>query len=387
MGSAREGFALLDAVLAAISAGEVDDGVAMLCFCSMLTACDRAADVERAEEWTRVITAVVQPMGEKPHVLRTHCQLTYGSVLCAEGRWAEAETLLLDALGPSDHHDLCHRGLTVAHLAGLRVDQGRLEEAAELLLPFEDQITSCAPLARVHLRRGDADLAAAVSKRGLSELVGDNLRSGELLSLLVEAELQRGDVDAAKAAADRLTALAADADLDAMRADAAVADARVLVELGDLAGAADCLAAAKVQLGSQRPYRLGLVRLELAAVLAALGDEPGAITEARAALACFERLGAASARDRVAALLRDLGDTGRSRPATAGELSNVLTRREREVLDLVSLGLTNAQIGERLFISAKTVEHHVSRVLSKLGVRSRAEAAALVVRLAATPAT
>jgi DNA-binding NarL/FixJ family response regulator len=47
------------------------------------------------------------------------------------------------------------------------------------------------------------------------------------------------------------------------------------------------------------------------------------------------------------------------------------------VLDLVRRGLTNAQIGERLYISPKTAEHHVSSVLGKLGVRSRAEAAAL----------
>ena len=53
-------------------------------------------------------------------------------------------------------------------------------------------------------------------------------------------------------------------------------------------------------------------------------------------------------------------------------------RREREVLDLLRQGLTNAEIGSRLFISAKTAEHHVGRVLTKLGVRSRAEAAAVV---------
>jgi DNA-binding NarL/FixJ family response regulator len=155
--------------------------------------------------------------------------------------------------------------------------------------------------------------------------------------------------------------------------------------LGDHAAAVDAYHAAKAHLGEdERPVQLGMVRLELAEVLVAAGDSPGAIVEARAALATFERLGAVTARDRSAALLRSLGDTGRSRPQEPGDLAAALTRREREVLDLVRDGLTNAEIAERLYISPKTAEHHVGRILTKLGVRSRAEAAALAVRLAAS---
>ena len=58
-----------------------------------------------------------------------------------------------------------------------------------------------------------------------------------------------------------------------------------------------------------------------------------------------------------------------------------LTRREHEVLDLIVDGRTNAEIAEQLFISAKTVDHHVSAVLAKLGAPSRNVAAAEAARL------
>ena len=84
--------------------------------------------------------------------------------------------------------------------------------------------------------------------------------------------------------------------------------------------------------------------------------------------------GSAPARtsDRAAAMLRELGVRGRTGPKEAG----LLTEREHEVLDLLAPGLTNREIGTRLFLSAKTVEHHVGAVLRKLGVRTRTEAAA-----------
>jgi DNA-binding NarL/FixJ family response regulator len=58
-----------------------------------------------------------------------------------------------------------------------------------------------------------------------------------------------------------------------------------------------------------------------------------------------------------------------------------LTSRELEVLELVASGLTNGEIADRLFLSERTVGHHVSAILRKLDVRSRAEATAVAVRL------
>jgi DNA-binding NarL/FixJ family response regulator len=127
----------------------------------------------------------------------------------------------------------------------------------------------------------------------------------------------------------------------------------------------------------ERPLLAATIMLERAAALRDAGDRGAAIDNARAALDGFERLGAAPLIDRTNALLRSLGvrtgAVGRVPAQTVAGLSD----RERQVLALLREGLSNAGIAERLFISTKTTEHHVSRVLNKLGVRTRAEAAAV----------
>jgi DNA-binding NarL/FixJ family response regulator len=62
-----------------------------------------------------------------------------------------------------------------------------------------------------------------------------------------------------------------------------------------------------------------------------------------------------------------------------------LTARELEILELLVEGLRNAEIAERLYLSARTVDHHVSAVLGKLGARSRVEASQQAVRLGILP--
>jgi DNA-binding NarL/FixJ family response regulator len=124
------------------------------------------------------------------------------------------------------------------------------------------------------------------------------------------------------------------------------------------------------------PYRAAQTRLRLARVLGQ-ADREVAGAEARAALGVFEDLGAVMDADAAAALLRELGvRAARTGPKNIGRL----TRREHEVLALLGVGLSNPEIAGRLFLSRKTVEHHVARILSKLGLRGRAEAAALAAR-------
>jgi DNA-binding NarL/FixJ family response regulator len=105
--------------------------------------------------------------------------------------------------------------------------------------------------------------------------------------------------------------------------------------------------------------------------------------ELRRSLAELQRLGARPAAAQVARRLRERGAKGVRRGPRPSTRTNPggLTARELEVLGLVSAGLTNAEIAGRLFLSEKTVGHHVSAILRKLGARTRGEASAEAARL------
>lgn len=121
-------------------------------------------------------------------------------------------------------------------------------------------------------------------------------------------------------------------------------------------------------------YHVALARWRLAEALAATGERDEAATELKEALATADELGARPLATAVRALAR------RARvalPGAATSTTSLLTSREGSVLALVAEGLTNREIGERLFISEKTVSVHVSRVMAKLGASGRTEAVAL----------
>jgi len=103
----------------------------------------------------------------------------------------------------------------------------------------------------------------------------------------------------------------------------------------------------------------------------------------RHSLVKLQRLGARAAAAVVARKLRARGAQGILRGPRASTLRNAaqLTARELEVLDLVRSGMRNAEIANRLFLTPKTVDHHVSAILRKLAVESRSQAAREATRL------
>ncbi|MBQ1069190.1 response regulator transcription factor, partial [Micromonospora sp. D75] len=124
------------------------------------------------------------------------------------------------------------------------------------------------------------------------------------------------------------------------------------------------------------PYPLGRARLGLAEAAAAAGERDDVAAAVRETVEVAARLGAPPLGEQAATLARRVGLRGTGRPGP-----DLLTSREREVLRLVAEGHSNSRIAERLFISPKTASVHVSRIIAKLDVTNRVEAAALAHRL------
>ncbi|MCW2779670.1 MAG: hypothetical protein JWR35_119 [Marmoricola sp.] len=371
----EEGMLLLDEALAAVAGGEVEDWfVVEEIFCQLFSACERAQDVDRAEQWIRVGETLA--VRRNLPAVAAYCHTHFGGVLIAAGRWAEAEAALTEAVRLWTVGRRTLKSGAIARLADLRVRQGRLEEAEQLLsnLPVDDDTVR--PLTALHLAKGETGRAREILEHALRGADPASTNTVPLLALLVDLNLADDRLSDAAAAAEAMGACADAHPSGHLEAMVALARGRVALATGTgdaegfLRDAIEGFGRALLPLESARSH------LELAA--ASVKDRPEvAIREARAALSGFEQLRAARYFDAASALLRSLGVRV---PTTRGDDADGLTRREVEILELLGRGLSNPEIAERLFISRKTVEHHVGNVLSKLGLRTRAEAAAYVVR-------
>jgi ATP/maltotriose-dependent transcriptional regulator MalT len=375
LGHVESGLSRLDEAMAGATSGEPGnlEAFADIC-CTLMLACERAGDSERPKQWSAVLDEFVRA---HDHVsLLAFCRTCCADVYAANGRIDAAEEELETAVRELTAAGQRSRCIPPsARLAEIRVLQGRFDEADRLLEGLEDEPEALQARVAVRLARGEPDAASVLLMRRLDELGWTNLVAATLLAQLVEARLQQGHLDGATAAASALSEIAGGGVRERVTAMATAAQGRIALAEGrqDAAGllldAVNLFAALGSRLDAAR------MRLELARALVVSSPEV-AVDTARHARVELESLGALRDADAAASLMRSLGVKGRAGPKAVG----LLTRRELEVLRLLGEGLTNRQIAERLYISPKTAEHHVSRIYGKLGVATRAEAAAFAAR-------
>jgi DNA-binding CsgD family transcriptional regulator len=254
--------------------------------------------------------------------------------------------------------------------------QGRFGEAERLIAGYEQHAAVVPVLAAVRAAQGQLEVAEWLIRRHLALLMTSPLAAAEMRGLLVEFELAHGKSQEALADAEELSATVSGLDAPAVLARSHYLLGRALAAVGNDLADRELEQARMMFVELAMPYDAARSRLALAQ-LVHTSDKEAAAEEARGALTTFEALGAAPDADAAAALLRDWGIKAvRRGPNAVGSL----TTREREILALLGEGLSNREIAKRLFITPKTVEHHVGHVLSKLDLKRRGEAAAYAVR-------
>jgi class 3 adenylate cyclase len=291
LGRVDEGFALMDEVMVGISAGELPDPQTRgVTFCALLSACERTGDSGRAEYWGKAVEE--DPQIELMGLAVTHCEIVHGWVDAMRGEWDGADARLSRAL-VSEQSAMMHRASSAGKLAELRIQQGRYDEAAELLSGLQDEFEAAPAVASLNIARGDYQKAAGVLRSYTRGLGSDCLRLAPALSQLVDLELRRNDQPAATRSARRLQQLAeGDCGSNEVRALAHMASARLAGVRGEHEEAIDGLEAALALIvNRERPLLMAQIRLELARALHEAGETGSGAVEAEAALTTFEKLG------------------------------------------------------------------------------------------------
>jgi DNA-binding NarL/FixJ family response regulator len=222
-------------------------------------------------------------------------------------------------------------------------------------------------LALLRLAEGRVEPAIAAISRVLQE-AGDPMSRSKVLGPYVEIALAAGEVQAARAAAEELSAIARDLESPVLQAVSEYATGTVLLAEKEPGDALVLLRRAWRRWRElEVPYEAARTRIPIALACRALGDEDGAEMELDAARSVFEELAAAPDVQRVVEL---------SQVGTPGAAAGGLTAREVQVLSLIAAGKTNRAIATELVISEKTVASHVSHIFTKLDLTSRAAATA-----------
>lgn len=319
--------------------------------------------------------------------LAVSAEANIAGTLMDEREYADAERMLHQGIDRLERLDVgfAWQDYPRALLAQAAFEQGRWTDATEGAervlarggLPLA-RVTALVVLARVRARRGDPGVWPPLDEaRELAAPTGELQQVGLVAVGRAEAALLAGKPDAVEAETRDAFELAARletpwmlGELACLRRESGVVEevpGRVAEPFAfELAGSDEEAAARWSAIGC--PY-------EAAAALAKSGEAE----LVRGAVAEFERLGAVPAATAATQRLRSLLARG-PRRATRDNPAN-LTPRELEVLALVREGLRNSDIAAKLVVSEKTVDHHVSAILRKLGVRSRTEAGAAAARL------
>ena len=362
-GQVVPGLKLLDETMLAVVAGELSPIMTGLMYCSVIDACCEVYELRRAREWTFALSRWCEQQSEMV-AFTGACLVHRAEILQFHGAWPEALAEAGRAYERSQQAPPKPPGAALylqAEIYRLLGDYTKADEAYRdaSRLGYEPQ----PGLALLRLAQGRTDAASAAIRRLL--IATTDGQRAKLLPAYLEIMLAAGEVEDARSACQELQALAEAFDTDVLRAVVAQGHGALALGHGDARAAIGPLRRAfELWERLEAPYEAARVRVLVGQACQALGDDEAAGLEFDAARSVFAQLGAQPDLARL--------DTTRAPTSPPGPL----TARELEVLRLIAAGHTNKGIAGKLRLSERTIDRHVSNILNKLDVPSRAAATA-----------
>jgi DNA-binding CsgD family transcriptional regulator len=369
-GHVERGLVLLDEAMVAVIAGELSPLVTGLIYCSVIEGCQEIYAFGRAREWTHALARWCEG---QPQLIAFSgvCMTHRAEIMVILGAWSEAlEETRRACARCSQVGNPRAVALALYQQAEVQRLRGEFAAAEDSFRQVSEFGADPQPgLALLRLAQGRTRSAVAAIRRALNAS-SEPMQRMKLLPAHVEIMIAAGDVGEARRACDELDGIARGFETDASGVlSGIVAHVRGAVELAEgeaLTALVSLRRAWRIWQHVEASYLSARARALLGLACRALGDHDGSRLELDAARLAFERLGAAPDAARLATVI----------PVAPTGTAHRLSPREVQVLRLVAEGRTNKAIASRLVLSEKTVDRHVSNILSKLDVPSRAAATA-----------
>lgn len=368
-GNILEGMPLLDdATLLAINSDQSDIKFTTITCCYLIDACERIRDYERATQWCNNVKELCKQWRYK--AMFANCRMKHAGILIWKGDWNEAEEELLSAANELQEFRPIQVSACTVRLADLKRRQGKWNEAEKLLNKVESHPLKQLFSAFLFFDRGEYEKALDVAERYFRRFTeSEKAERTVVLELLVRINIKLGQLEKAESLLNELKEISDSINTLPLKAAGLCAEGYLDFAIENYEHAKQHLEdAVDIYDKIKSSFESARTRMLLADVLVKLNKYAQAEGELDTAINKFKVLGAEKDFEKAKFILKNLYKENADH---SDRNKFEFTGRELEVLRLIAEGKSNEEIAEKLFLSVRTVEKHLTNIYSKVGVSGK----------------